>query len=875
MVLYKNYIIFILLLSTQVYSQIVIKGFVKDSLQNPLKYTNIIAKPMKSTKDMVFAITDDYGFYKLKLKKNTRYSLTVSFMGFQTETLNIIPTKNSEKNFILKENENQLDEVVIKVPITIKKDTILYKINHFTNGKERKLKNILKKLPGIEVSKNGKVTVQGKEVKKILIDGKLFFGGGTKLGIENIPANAVKNIQAIDNYNEVGFLKKVFDSDEMVINIELKKDKKRFVFGDIEGGKGNEDYYKSHSNLFYYSPKTSVNFIGDINNIGEKTFTLKNYFDFNGGVNVIFKENFNFKGNDFSQFLESDNIFKSKRQFGALNITKTNSSKLEVSGYAIFSKNKSNGIEISRDEYVNFIENKQTITDLTNILGTGKFNLDYTPNANEQWYFKTQLKHIENDKKNQISSQILPTINEINTKKNGTKFFVNQNIEWHNDFSNKHIFSAVADYTYEKTNPQIFWETNHSILQNLIPIIPGNPLSLLQKKELEQHSFSILFKDFWMLNQNNHLYSTIGNSYKEHSFSTKAAQILSNSEVVFPNFKNHFSYNLHDFFIGLHYKFRTGIFTFNQGAYLHRYHWELLNESKQKWTILPDFKIDIKFSKSKKIQLNYALKTNFLDVSKYANGFVLNSYNSVFKGNEKLENELYYTARASYRRFSMFRGLTLTLNANYTKKIKGFRNAVKFDGVNQFLTYVLLDNPSENLDFNGRIKKRIKKVRGSLSVNYKNSRFKQKIDNQYVKNKNNSYSYRASVETLLDKLPNIEIGFKQNFGEYSSRGFESKFVTNELFVTIEYEFLKNFQFNFDYSKYIYQQKTLGQENNYELANASLSYHKENSVWTFKLYGNNLLDATYKQNNSFSDYLISDTKTYILPRVLLFSVGYNL
>jgi len=74
----------------------------------------------------------------------------------------------------------------------------------------------------------------------------------------------------LDNYNEIAFLKNLSDSDKMAMNIKLKKDKKNFFFGDIEAGKGNEQYYRTHANLFYYSLETNVNFIGNLTNTGRK-----------------------------------------------------------------------------------------------------------------------------------------------------------------------------------------------------------------------------------------------------------------------------------------------------------------------------------------------------------------------------------------------------------------------------------------------------------------------------------------------------------------------------------------------------------------------------------------------------------------------------
>jgi hypothetical protein len=438
------YIICCICLSLVTHSQtITLKGSVKDSLQNPLSYANVIAKPTDLTKNLQFAITDDAGLYKLELTKNDTYTISVSYMGFKTTNFTLVAADNALKNIVLKEAPNQLQEVIIELPVLVKEDTITYNTSKFVTGDERKLKNVLKKLPGVEVDKNGDVTVQGKKVTKMLVEGKKFFNGGTKLAVENIPANAIDKVQVIDNYNEMAFLKNVSDSEDVAMNILLKKDKKQFAFGDIEAGKGTKDFYRTHSNLFYYSPKTNVNFIGNLNNTGEKTFTFKDYMNFQGGVSAFLKSDgsiYNISASDFSQFLETQDIVASNNKFGALNITKVINSKLDISGYAIFSHSKNETYQESINQYTAFTEDKEHSSATRNILGIGKLNIEYAPNKNEQWYFKSQFKKTDNTKNNTILSIIENKQNHISEKNEAVSKYLNQNIEWHKKMDQKHSF---------------------------------------------------------------------------------------------------------------------------------------------------------------------------------------------------------------------------------------------------------------------------------------------------------------------------------------------------------------------------------------------------------------------------------------------------
>jgi hypothetical protein len=856
-------------------------GSVKDNLENPLPYANVIAKPKDVSKNLQFAITDNEGYYKLVLEKGDTITISISYLGYKPINYQFVALESTKKDFVLQQSAEQLDEIIIEMPVTVRGDTTAYKTDTFIDGTERKLKNVLKKLPGVEVSKNGTVTVQGKKVTKMLVDGKNFFGGSSKLAVDNIPANAVGNIQVIDNYNEVAFLKGLTDSDEMAMNIQLKEDKKRFVFGDVEVGKGNKEFYKTSANLFYYAPKTNVNFIGNINNIGEKTFTFRDYMSFSGGMNAVFSGNFDFKGGDFSQFLEGQDLLTSKQKFGALNITKTATSTLDISGYVIFSNTNTSSFIENLNEYTTFTEQRTNKTNTDNLLGIGNFNLEYTPNNKEKWYARTQVKRTNNTSENTLTSLINATRNSIETDRNLTATYINQNIEWHKRQSNKHTFSGVFNYVFDKSDKKNYWETKDDAFNELIPRTAQNLYRINQLKNGKEQNVDAVLKHFWELNNSNHIYTTVGNKFLSEDFLTDDSQTLDNGNTnnfSSDDFGNDLNFRLNNLFFGLHYKFRAGIFTLKQGFYAHNYNWSINKQSninKNKWIVLPNFLAKIEFNKSKKIQLNYSLKTAFSDASNFANRYYLQSYNSVFRGNEDLENNLYHSARVYYSRFSLYRGLMLFGSLNYNKQIKGFRNTVEFNGINQFLTVKMFENPSEDLRGNIHLEKTIKSIKYKFDVGFNISKYIQELNNNIQTNKNNSYNYEIGFKTLFDNFPTIELGLKSDVGSFTSSNNTSKFIITEPFITVDYDFLKGFVFNFDFTRSNYQNKTLGQKNVYEIANTMLSYKKENSAWSYKVTAQNIFNTQFKQSNSFTDFLISDSKTFILPRIIMFSIGYNL
>lgn len=865
------------------YSQeIELRGTVKDSLKTPLNYANVVVKPTNKNKSLQYTVTDEKGLYRLYFQKGDTVIITVSYLGYIPINFEFIANKSTTKHFIMKTSPEQLDEIIIEMPVTVKGDTTTYRTDKFVTGEERKLKNVLKKLPGVEVDKNGNITVQGKKITKMLVDGKKFFGGNSKLAVDNIPADAVDKVQVIDNYNEVAFLKDLTDSDELAMNIELKEEKKKFTFGDVEVGKGNNEFYKAHANIFYYSPKTNLNFIGNLNNIAEKTLTFKDYLSFQGGVNAVFNGNFKWVDGDLFQFIENRDVLKSQQKFGAINVTKTASDKVDISGYLILNQLNDDNFLETQNDYSTFNEFRENSTQSNIFFGIGKINMEYKPSNSETWYLRTQVRRTENGLDNLISSSIGNQTNDILTNRNTENVNLNQNIEWHKRKSEKQTLSSIINYSFTKDNRFSFWETDDDILQGLIPIEDNQDvLRLLQDKDQEKHNLDVVFKHFWEINNNNHIYTTIGNKYLIKSFKTNDRQELDNGSIndfSSSDFGNDLNFKLNDLFLGLHYKFRTGIFTVKQGFHLRNLSWDVdqqNNFKRSKWFVLPDFLAKIDFNKSRKIEVNYSLRTSFTDASKLASKLYLRSYNSVFRGNEQLENNLFHSARIYYSRFSLYRGLMMNGSVSYSKQIRGVNNTVEFDGINQFLIPRLFNDPSENFNVRGFISKKIKKVRYKLEGDFSSSRYLQEIDNVTQFNKDNNYSFDLGIETIFDDFPNLDIGFKRTIGEFTSSNNTSKFTTNEPYIKIDYDFLDGFIFSFDYSLYDFENKALNQQNRFDVANFTLSYQKENSGWTYKIFSNNLFNTRFKRNSTFNQYLISDTKTFILPRVLMFSIGYNL
>lgn len=872
--------------------QVKVSGKVTDSLQNPLAHANILAIPENDDESVRFAITEANGNYILGLSKNQTYNLTVSFLGFTPHHLPLTTTdENLIKNFILKDNPNQLDEIILNYtpPIVVKKDTITYDVGKFVTGEERKLRDALKKLPGVEVDRAGNVTVQGKKVTKVLVENKTFFTGDSKLAVNNIPADAVDKVEILDNYNDVAMLKGLQDNEDMAMNIKLKEDKKKFAFGDVEVGGGIKDRYLIHPNLFYYSPKTNVNFIGDLNNQGIKSFGFRDYMEFEGGFGKLLSGSssyFDLFRSDFAQFLNNQDYLSNTNQFGALNIRQSINKTTDISGYVISSNSKTATESHTLNEYLNantpYFEDRSTTNNFNNFFTIGKFTIDYDPSFEEDFAYNSFVKVTNNDSRGLIQT-INPTQNNTITTITDIKAVnLKQNISYSRKLSKNHTGTLEATYTFQNDKPLTEWLTNKHILQGLIPLEDDVVYDILQTKRNKMHNVNAVAKDYWVLNNFNHIYTSVGVNAAFSNFYNEDAQHLSDGRINNFNtagFGNDFGYDFLNTFIGLEYKFQIGITTFKPMLYAHFYSWQTRQFDKKntqtKTLLLPQFTAKIDFNNSEKINFKYSLNARFPGIEQLADNFILNTFNSVYKGNATLENQLYHTASLSYYKFSLFRNLNLNLNANFNKKVEHFKNVTQLQGIEQYSTPILFDLPEHNWSLSGSISKKINKIRYKLRSNFNYNDFYQIINDDTRLNISKSVSSTISAETLFKKFPNIEVGYKKDFSGYRSSNLNSNFENDNLFVTLQYDFLRDFIFKADYAFDSYHNKGNNTKNTFDTASASLFYQLENSPWGFEINATNLFEMQFKQKNTFNSFLISDSKTFILPRIIMFKVAYKL
>lgn len=900
----KNIVVlFSFLITNLVFSQnITFQGIVIDTTNVPLEMANVMAINQTTKAVDGYSITNDKGKFQISLKANATYNVRFTYLGLKTKNLTLkTTTENITKNVLLVSDATALNEVEIirEMPVSIKGDTIIYNSDSFTTGTERKLEDVLKKLPGVTVNADGEVEVEGKKVQKLMVEGKDFFDGDTKLGVKNIPADAIDKIQVLRNFNEVGALKGLENNEENVaMNIKLKSGKKNFWFGDVNAGIGighTDARYEVNPKLFYYSPKYSINVISNFNNIGELPFTVQDYFKFTGGFRSMMKKggtNFNISSNDLGLSLLRNNRAKEiDTQFGATNFSYNPNKALTLSGFVIFSGTKT---DIETQNQTSFLnpdgtirnkENRDEITQQKSNLGLYKFTSTYKPNSKLQIDYDVLAKQSIQDESSSLNQTILspnsiPLTNQsILSTKNQNPFSINQNFSAYFTQSEKNIFALEVQHLYQDEDP--FYNANSQFQPfNFIGYQSGeNRNRINQTRFVKTNKVDAKLDYYYMVTPKSNINVTLGVTNSNQSFDSSIFQILDNGQVNNINSvenRNDVAYHFNDVFLGLHYRLLTGKFTFNPGFSVHKYN--TFNDQLDSrvrddfYRVLPDVNVLYQIKKSQTLSYNYALTNDFTDIKNFAAGNTFNNYNSLFRGNRLLENALSHTHSLRFFKYNMFNFENVAGNITYSKRINPIKNDFDFNQVNQTSIAInsnFADETISGFGSYGRSFARYYKASVNVSGNW--SKFNNLQGGERQTNESFTQNYGVKASTNFKELPNIEVGYNYTINDYQG----IKFFTERPTVRLDYYFLNAFSFVSEYEFNHYTNNTRTVDNEFDFLTASLIYQKKGSKMEYKVSGTNLLNTTSLNDDNFNQFSTRTSQYMVQPRYLILSLKYNL
>ena len=883
--------------------EVKLSGVVRDSLAKPLELASLVAINKASNALDAYTMTDANGNFSLKLKTNTAYKIQVSALGLQTINASLTTAQtNLIRDYELRA-DIVLDEVVVKMPVLIRGDTLIYDADSFKNGSERKLEDIIDKLPGVEINDSGQIEVEGKVVNKLMVNGKDFFDGDTKIATKNIPSSTVDKIQVLKNYGEVGQLRGVGNNqDNVAINIKLKQGKESFWFGNVTTGAGDsptEELYLIQPKLFYYSPKYSINFIGDMNNIGEVALSRRDIRGFGGGFRSPSRQSgtsINLGDNSLNFLTNQSNAQRIENKLATGNFSYSPNEKLDLTGFLIFN---SSIIDAKENSFIQYTDTRLQIPDETteetseerSNQGLLKLSASYKPNFNNQVDYDILVRASDDRQQQNVLSSVIGRTVQLEEV---TPFSINQNLNYYFTLNEDNIFAFEAQHLLKNEDP--FYNANLANDPNgndafdrtataLGLATNLNGYDLEQNRKIFSNQLDAKLDYYHIINPKSNLNFTLGTILSHQSFESNIFQFLDQGSQLqpTPSFNNGLAtndveYNFSDLYLGVHYRFRTGKFTFTPGFSIHAYG----NNNQQNNILvednfirfLPDFETRIQIKKGESLTLNYRMQNQFTDVTRLAQGLVLNNYNSIQYGEPDLQNALSHNISLLYSSFNLFNYTNVFARVSYTSNIDQIRSLTNFESIIRTSTFFNSNFADENFNAFGRIQRTFGKIRASLNAAFNYSKINQFIQGAPSLNEGFTQTLTPGIRTNFKVAPNVSLRYRYSVINNDQGSRSTKFIVQSPSIEFDAYIWEKITL---VSNYSYTRQDLGtQVQSFQNWDAGLSYRKDKEAkWEFELKASNILNIDAQVRNSANNLSVFNAQTFIQPRFITLRGVYNL
>ena len=908
----KSFSLFcLILISSFSFAQktISLKGKIIDEhTKLPIESATVYFSSVKDSTVVDYTITNKLGYFDFKIKKNNQpVYLKVSYVSYQ-EYKTQLASINEDKNFgiiELKESINKLDEVIIKreaPPIRIKKDTLEFNAASFKVVADANVEALLKQLPGVEISPEGKITVNGKEVNNILVNGKPFFGKDGKIATQNLPAEIIDKVQVVDTKTKA---EKITgdnaSSQDKTINLTIQKDKNKGFFGKIVGGYGSDKRYESSLLLNYFKGERKISVLASSNNINSVGFSMDEIFDNMGG------------GRNSSVYIDDENgsFGVNNLRFGGSNgITQSNliginyqdkwSKKIDGSGNYFFSNAESENY--NRTERINLLPSGKTVTN------SNSFTKSINNNHNASFDFEIKLdstatitispKFSKSFTRNRFSKFQVTTdqsLTELNRSTNDDEV-ENENANFATEASfvkkfKKKKRAMVINFTTEIGKNDSFEKTNSATLfANATPDDIRNQNSFANQKtnlyKLEfrygeplSDSLRLSLTSEVSYNQiknslNTFKYNTVTNDYNDFNaeqsnlVSSKVFSYFPSTGLIFDKSKINGRINFGPEFI-----------TFDaQSNYIGTF------TDRTKNYIYPKIKsyFNYDMGKSKSIYASYDFQTQVPQANQVlAFENLSNPLNTVI-GNENLKptqthnlyfnfNNYHYQNRSGYFFYAGF-DINSDAVASSTVYDANFKSITTYKNVDMTYNSFLGANWSKSF----KKEKRILRIGFGGNINYKLD--KGFTDNILFESHNFEINPKINFSWSIDKLITISPSYQYSYITTDYKKYVIDNAKNFLHkgkIEITSYFLKHFVFGNDFG-YTYNSNIAdGFKKDFYLWNTSLGYNffKDQLLAKIKVY--DILNENQNNKRQITSTAIIDSENTVLKRYLMFSLTYKL
>ncbi len=912
----KKYVLFLLFSFYYffAYSQqnIVFKGKITDKQNRGIENASVLVMD-KNENNLGYNFTGEKGNYAILLKKIPIENLPidsliieVSCLGYnkKTQIVKISATSNNNFNFIfdfiLEENAEILNEVVVEAgkKIKITQDTTSYVVSGFTNNTEQTLEDVLKKIPGIAIDKEGNIKAHGKAIDKLLIEGEDVFDKNYKLLSKNLDAKVLEEIQIIDNFEDNPIFKKFGASDKVALNLKLKEGLANVWFGNVGLGKGvilgdgitSDARWKNSVNLGLLRKKIKLFYLGDFNNIGEKATTLISdntiQMDMFGIDRYEYKTNhiYSINNNEINFFSKTQSIFNNSF-LNSLSINKRLKKHLSLRGVAYLANDKQTQNSTSLLKYnldSNPIQFKEeNFYQQAKILSAIELELKYTGNEKNyitnQFVFKNNPERTQNNLlfnttqidqfakyQNYTFYNHLNHTNKISSSKilNNYFYFGNNNIDEKAEISSPFLNKFLDIPTSNASNATIPPIIQHS-LNNLLYF--GGKSKLLSKFKKFEISNSLLAEYRSERINSTFVANNLGNNQGDNLVFEQYQNAIQLKQLKFSS-DNSLRYNLSkNKILTATIGFQNIIFGINNQ--------KNSQEDNVKHNIFifnPTIIFSLKTTKWGFFSASYIENNTLPEINQLTNNFQLTNYRSFVQGTNyqnPLKNSsisFQHSIRNDEKR------LSFTTNANYIKSVSIFNTQNTVNNEFSFGTFRQTFG-GETYNIGLSLVNYSRKLKLASKIDINNSWTNNLVNinsSEFSILKSYTHNIKYSATTYLKGGFNFDAGFSYNYGQSVFNNIKTANITKDLFLNINYQLSKTVLLESNNSLYIINDK------NYIFNNIILSYNPAQGRLSYRMIINNITNQNQYTLMSLNNYTFYQQNVQLIPRYVLYAIKYR-
>ena len=873
-----------LLFANDLFAQnITLKGIITDTSFVGIPNAYLTISVARDSSFIAFKLSETSGRYQIQLNNPQKLRLIVSAVGFENFVQAIDIQKDTIINFRLKQSIKVLDEVkvVAQRPATFKEDTATFNANFYRTPADKNLNDLLKKLPGVEVNQ-GKIFVQGQEVKNLMIEGEELYENNPKILSNALSAEMVDKIQIIDNFQDPNNPNSL-NTSKKALNIKIREDKKNIPTGSVMGGGGVPENYLFNTNLFLFRPKTKWNVLANTNNVGKSIFTFEDYLQFSGKLEDLISGGggrLQISTDDLPQGILQDNILPQKVNLTmtAASLAHQFTSKLKLKNHTIYNHSSAReNLGLTR-LYSNFLNSPYLESQQINRQSEwieSKTSLRYTPNKKDNIVYNFKLNYANNQRNSIFNNRFLEVNNSSNENKTNNQFNFTNQLQWTHLYSSKNSLTIDFKYLYLSDKQSFSVNSSQDAFGELLNLSTSKPLIPLSYREannqpLQQFSIEISNKrklnKSWTLNTNFGL-----NKSKEKSdfeiFNTESSSIWKTDLL---NQSGDFS--LQKAFAGLMFKWQYKKADVTLGTSINQYDLlfnGVLNQAKiNTFQLEPSVLGRLKFSQSHSLSFGYNFSNTLPEMQQLNEGYFIESFRKISKGNRDLSLSQRHNFNIQYFLFDLFHHVNATFFGRFSINKNPIRNNNFTDIRRDFYQFVNI-NQDYNSQLNAILGKDFYTIPVSVKVGSEWSVFdSQNLFNNVVNPfKNETIAYQLSVNTRFKGFFNFEGSFKNTFRKLKTNLSENVLrnqiqkISGAITIKPSDKFLLKYQTDFI---------TLKKENvsasSLTLMNLSAEYHLNKKV-LIVFEGYNLLN-----NREVNDATVSPIFSQTQSRSILGAYG---